>query len=93
MRDSQFSEHISCQDTIWNQSETMGTSKEPKNAKMAKRVIFKVETIFSRIVEKLKVFWTLHMSGYLLEPCRDKEAFKVSAMDVKYGPKGDFQRR
>ena len=59
-----------------------------------KRVIFKgdgsLDALFSRFLERLKVFWIPHMSGCLLDlnkPIRDNYDFKGAFMNVKNGPK------
>ena len=58
-----------------------------------KRVIFKgdgsLDTLFSRFLEILNVFWIPHMSGYLMDlikPIRDNEDFKGAFRNVKKGP-------
>ena len=74
--------------------------------KRPKRVIFKgdgsLDTLFSRFLERLNVFWIPHMSGYLMDliySIRDNEDSKGAFRNVKNGPKrakkvtkGDFQR-
>ena len=58
-----------------------------KGPKTAKWVIFKgdgsLDLLFSRLSERLRLFWTSHMSGYLMEPIRDDEDFKEAARNVK----------
>ena len=75
-----------------------------KRANKVKRVIFKgdgsLDTIFSRFLERLNVFWILDMSGCLLDlikPIRDNLDFKGAFRNVKNRPKrakkvtkGDF---
>ena len=56
--------------------------KQPKKRqKTAKRMIFKgdssLDALFSRLLERLKVFWTPHILEYLMEPIRDNEDFKT----------------
>ena len=54
---------------------------------MAKWVIFEgdgsVDAFISRLLERLKLLWTSHMSGYLMEPIRDSEDFKGFVRNVK----------
>ena len=64
--------------SLCNKWETVKTSKKPyskskavnKRAKKVRRVIFKgdgrLDANFSRFLERLNVFWILHMSGYLM---------------------------
>ena len=43
-----------------------------------------------RLYERLQLFWTSHMQGYLMEPNRDNEDFKETVRNVKKdltGPK------
>ena len=58
-----------------------------KQTKTAKRMIVKgdssLDALFSRLWERLKLFWTSHMSGYLEEPIRDNEDFKEGVRNVK----------
>ena len=53
---------------------------------MAKRVIFKsdisLDALFSRFWERLKVFWTSHMSRYLIEQFRDNVDFNGAVRNV-----------
>ena len=35
-----------------------------------------LDSLFSRLFERLKLFWTSYMSGYLMEPFRDIEDIK-----------------
>ena len=73
----------------------MKTSKEPsgtsKSAKTPKWVIFKgdgnLDALFSRLWERLKLFWTSHMSGYLMEPIRDNEDFPGLVRNIHKGLK------
>ena len=93
-----------------NQSETMKTSRswqeQQKWPKTVKKVIFKghgsLEVFFARLLERLEVFWTSHMSRNLMEQIRDIEDFKGAVMNIKTGKKsqkdpkrqkGLFQRR
>ena len=82
---------------FFNQLEHMRTSKGPSGTakrerkNRAKRVIFKgdgsLDTLFSRLLETLKLFLTSDMSGYLREPIRDIEDFKGNVMNVNNGQK------
>ena len=73
----------------------MRTSKEPsecpKGPKIAKWVIFKgddsLDSLFLRLWEILKLYWTSHTSGYLLEPIRDNEDFPGLVRNVHKGQK------
>ena len=66
--------------------------ERPKGPTTAKRVIFKgdgsLDSLFSRLCERLKLFWTFHMSGYLMEPFRDIEDIKGAVRNVKNSQKG-----
>ena len=71
--------------------------------KTAVSVIFKgdcsLDAIFSRLWERLKLFWTSHVSWYLLEPIKDIDGFKGAVRNINNGQKGpkwrkgSFQRR
>ena len=71
----------------------MSTLKEPsgtsKRSKATKRVIFKgdgsIDALSSRLSERMKLLWTYHMSGYLMEPSRDNEDFKGAVRNIKKG--------
>ena len=76
----------------------MRTSKQPsgkfQTTKSSKMVIFKgdgsLDSLLSRLLERHKLFWTSHMSGYLIEPNRDNENFKGAVRNVRncqIGPK------
>ena len=79
-----------------NLNDLSGTSKTAqKRPKSPKRVIFKgddsLDTLFSWLWERLKLFWTPHMSGYPMELIRDNEDFKGPVRNIKNGrkrPKG-----
>ena len=49
--------------------------ERPKGPKTGKLVIFRgdgsLDSLFTRLWERLKLLWTSHMSGYLMEPIRD----------------------
>ena len=64
-------------------------------AKTAKWVIFKgdnsLDALCPRLWERLKVFWTSHMSGYLMEPIRFNEDFKEVVRNIKNTQKGGVQ--
>ena len=57
--------------TLWNQSETMRTSKKlsilSKTAKNGNHLVFQgdgsLDALFSRKGETFKLLWTYHMSG------------------------------
>ena len=54
-----------------------------------------LDALFSRLSERLNLFWTSHMSGYLLKPIRDNKEFKGAGRKIKKGQngkKGDSQR-
>ena len=59
----------------------------PKKSKMAKRGVLKgdgrLDALFARKWETLKVFWTFYMSVYLMEPIRDNRDFKEAVRNVK----------
>ena len=86
-RESSCSEPIICQGTLWNQSETMKTSKAPSGASITakmgqncKKGVFKgdcsLDALFSRLWEGLQVFWTPDISEYRMVPIRDNEDLK-----------------
>ena len=93
-KDFQCSGILLCQGTLENRSETMRNSKEPqgtsKTAKKTKGVISKgdgsLDALFSRLWERLQLFWTSHMSGYFIEPIRDNEDSKEAFRNVKKSP-------
>ena len=106
-RNSSCSGLLTCQGSLWNQSETMrtfqdpsGTSKSAQNSQIGdfKRrlqswCIFQVYGRYS------SCFGLLHMPGYLMEPIRDIEGIKGAVRNVNNSPKGpkwqkeSFQRR
>ena len=47
-----------------------------------------LDTLFSRLWERLKMCWTYHMSGYFMEAIRDNEDFKGAVRSVNNGLKG-----
>ena len=55
--------------------------KCPKRTKFDKIMIVKGQSshvsLFSRFGERLNAFWTLNISGYLMDPTRDNEDFKT----------------
>ena len=65
----------------WNQSETRRTAKKLsgvfKRAKICQMGDFQRRRqsshTFSRLWERLKLFWTSHTAGYLMEPIRDNK--------------------
>ena len=78
---------LTCQGNLWNQSETVRTSKKLSGmSKTAKWVIFKgdssLDALFSRSRERLKFLWTSHMSGYLTEPITVNEEFKEAVRNA-----------
>ena len=83
-----------CQVTLWNQSETRSCQERPKGPKTngPKMGDFQRRQqswrTLSRLWERLKLFWTSHMSGYHMEPIRDNKDFKGAVRNVNNGPKG-----
>ena len=55
--------------------------KQPNKAKTRQKMIIKRDSslyaLFSRLWERLNVFWTLFISGYLMEPIRENQNFKT----------------
>ena len=95
-----FSRLLIRPDTSWNQlqkTRTSGTSKRAKKWKTCiKRIIFKGENSFdalsSRLLERIKVFWNSHMSGYPMEQISNKEDFKWGILSQGWLKKGDTIR-
>ena len=62
-----------------------------KSPKTAKWVIFKgdstLDVFFSKIKERVKLFWTSYVSGNVIEPNRNNEDFKGSVRNLKKGKK------
>ena len=75
----------------------MTSDEASKTPKMAKKVILKgdgsLDTLFSRLWEKFKVFWTPKVSGYLIETIGVKDDLRRGVRNVQNGQKDDFQRR
>ena len=46
-----------------------------------------LDVLSKRLLERLKLFWTSQMPGYLMEPNRGNKDFKEAVRNAKNGPK------
>ena len=52
-----------------------------------------LDALFSRLSERLKLFWTSQISGYLMEPIGDIEDFTGAVRNIKKGIKGPIWQK
>ena len=86
-RDPSCSGLLACQGTWWNQKKTMKTSKEPSGTSKKSQK--------SQNNKKGNAFWTLHISGYLMESIIDHADFQGTNRNIKKGlkqPNGWFSK-
>ena len=67
------------------------------NVKTAKKVFFQgdgsLDAFYSRILEKIYVFWTPKESRYIMEPIGVKDDLRRGVKNISSGQKGKYQRR